>query len=87
MAEVCGECGLEFGNAAELVAHEKEAHQIDSKHLETAPEGPSPPRGAPETKREEPFTCSVCGEIFPTREKLARHNLSGHTEVGVPTVA
>ncbi|MGI0055252.1 MAG: C2H2-type zinc finger protein [Thermoplasmata archaeon] len=87
MAETCGECGREFGGPVDLVQHEKEAHGRDPLQAPPSEDRPTPPPGARETRRREPFVCSVCHEVFRTREALARHNLSGHDPPGVSTPA
>ncbi len=69
MAELCSECGSEFGSAADLVLHMKEAH-TDAPNRESAPR--------PEEKPPQDLTCPFCGEVLHGGENLAVHNREFH---------
>ena len=75
MAEVCGICGQECGGPADLLEHIKGQHGVVPA---TTPQAPvaALPIAAKGTRRREPFICGICGAVFATRERLARHNLT-----------
>ena len=75
MAETCGICGLEFGDKAALLEHVRGDHHVDPTSLAAAPVA-AVPQGSKGTVRAEPFRCGICGTVFPTRERLAHHNLT-----------
>jgi uncharacterized C2H2 Zn-finger protein len=69
MAEMCSECGSEFGSAADLVLHMKEAHKAGTVQA-PAPE--------PEESPQQDLACPFCGEVFHNGEDLAVHNREMH---------
>jgi hypothetical protein len=69
VAELCANCGSTFASPAELVFHVKKKHRtVDpNESLAMNPESHQPG-----------LVCALCGDQFPNREALARHNVRPH---------
>lgn len=77
MRDRCGECGITFGSAAELVAHAKKQH---ARGNPTAGLGTNPAASG------HGLVCALCGARFFTPQELARHNLGPHPRTANPAV-